>query len=325
MNKEELDPRVLAFDEGRRLAETSAQGQLSDCAGGGWRYITPQPLVNGVARLSLRARPDDGAAQVTEALVGEALELLWEQGDWARVRTVHDRYLGWVKAAALQTGQAPAAAQTTDAQTTDTQTTDAQSTRPEMTVTALRAHAFAGPKVSRAIVAELSLGARVWQGAGEVVEEDGRRWVPVLLPGGQAAYVQEVCFTPLAGTDPAAFALRFLETPYVWGGRSAWGLDCSGLTQVVYGAFGVNLPRDADQQQAALTAVSGPRAGDLAFFPGHVGLMLDEKRMVHAAEGRRLNAVAADRPASLPASQPASQPSSHPPHEIRKKRQKTKK
>ncbi len=270
MSREELDPRVLAFDEGRRLAETAAQGQLSDLPGEGWRYVTPRPFINGAARLSLRAGPDEGAAQVTEALVGEALEALWEQSEWARVRTVHDRYLGWVRAAELQTAQAPDAA--------------------EMTVTALRAHAFAGPKVSRAIVAELSYGARVWRDEGDVVEENHRRWVPVLLPGGQAAYVQEVCFTPLAEQTVTDFALRFLETPYVWGGRSAWGLDCSGLTQLVYGAFGVQLPRDADQQQATLTAISEPRAGDLAFFPGHVGLMLDEKRLVHAnATNMRVN------------------------------------
>ena len=73
-----------------------------------------------------------------------------------------------------------------------------------------------------------------------------------------------------------------LGAPYVWGGRSAWGLDCSGLTQLAYAAEGRPLPRDADLQEAALTPVTQPRRGDLAFFPGHVGLMLDGRRMVHA-------------------------------------------
>ncbi|MFC6667030.1 C40 family peptidase [Deinococcus radiopugnans] len=90
------------------------------------------------------------------------------------------------------------------------------------------------------------------------------------------------CPFPLEDADPAALALRFLDTPYVWGGRSAWGLDCSGLSQLAFAAFGQFLPRDADQQQEALTVVTAPQRGDLAFFPGHVGVMLDGQRMVHA-------------------------------------------
>jgi cell wall-associated NlpC family hydrolase len=106
----------------------------------------------------------------------------------------------------------------------------------------------------------------------------------VLLPDGAAAWVQAVCFgpVPVPEGDVADFALRLLETPYVWGGRSAWGLDCSGLSQLAYAAFGRPLPRDADLQQEVLTGVKEPVRGDLAFFPGHVGIMLDERWMVHA-------------------------------------------
>lgn len=251
-----LDRRVWAVDPDRRWAEAALQDQLS----GEWTYVQPRPARAGAARVSLKARPEDMAAQVTEALPGEPLEALWDTGDgWQYVRTAHDRYLGWARASALVAGD-PGALQ----------------------VTVLRGHAFAGPKVSRAILAELSHGSRLTAGAAEGVTEDHRRWQPVVLPDGRDAWVQDVTLAPLTGTDPAAFALRFLETPYVWGGRSAWGLDCSGLTQVVYAAAGWALPRDADQQQAALTPVDVPQAGDLAFFPGHVGLMLDGRRMIHA-------------------------------------------
>lgn len=250
-----IDRRRVAVDEEKRLAEAEARGLLD----GDWNWVTPQPAQVSVPRLSLRARPEEAAPQVTEVLLGEALEVLWQEGDWARVRTVHDRYLGWAKLGGW----------------TEPQEVDVQ-------VTALRAHAFAGPKVSQPMVAELCFGAKLARGEGEVVEEDHRRWVPVRLPSGEAAYVQEVCFAPLYTQEVTTFALRFLDTPYVWGGRSAWGLDCSGLTQLVYAANGVILPRDADQQQQFLTATDTPQAGDLAFFAGHVGLMLDDKRMLHA-------------------------------------------
>lgn len=262
-----LDSRTDAFDEQTRQAEEVLRGRLNS----NWNFVKPKPFTAGNRRLSLRARPDEQAAQVTEALPGEEMAFLWMQGDWARVRTAHDGYLGWVKQAEIQTalkrGQV----------------------YPALKVTALRAHAFAGPKVSQPILAELSLGAWVWRGNAEVVEQDHHRWVPVILPGGQEAWVQEVCFDPRPEKDVTALALRFLETPYVWGGRSAWGLDCSGLTQVVYAAFGKSIPRDADQQRAFLPPVQTPQAGDLAFFPGHVGLMLDARRMVHSnATGMRV-------------------------------------
>ncbi|WP_216317684.1 C40 family peptidase [Deinococcus aestuarii] len=254
-----LDPRLHAFDPARRLAEEALRGRLT---GEGWRYLTPRAGWVGRARLSLRARPGADAPQVTEALPGEVLEVVEvREGGWAWVRTRHDGYLGWAQVAGLTFTPPPGEA---------------------LTVAALRGHAFAGPRVSRAVVAELCLGARLGRRPGEVVTEGGRRWVPVWLPDGGEAWVGEGVLSPAPVADAADFALRLLETPYVWGGRSAWGLDCSGLTQLTYAALGRALPRDADQQQAALEAVGVPERGDLAFFPGHVGVMLDSRRMVHA-------------------------------------------
>lgn len=251
------DSRTHAYQPDSRLAEDALRGQLSE---GEWTYITPRPMTSA-HRLSLRSGPRADASQVSEALPGEALELLWEDSEgWAYVRTLHDRYLGWTPAAGL----------------TGPQHGDL------LTVTALRAHAYAGPKVSQPIVGELCLGAGIKRAPGETVTEGGRRWLPVSLADGTDAWVGEATLSPIPEADPAALALRFLDTPYVWGGRSAWGLDCSGLTQLVFGAFGQPIPRDADQQQEFLSAVERPQRGDLTFFPGHVGLMLDERRMVHA-------------------------------------------
>ncbi|SEJ61517.1 NlpC/P60 family protein [Deinococcus reticulitermitis] len=250
------DPRLQAHDARRRWAQPPAPP--------GWRELTPTPAW-ARARLSLRAHPEEDAAQVSEALPGEALEQLAVDGAWTWVRTAHDRYLGWGRADGVTLTRPPG----------------------DLTVTALRAHAYAGPRVSRPRVAELCFGARLGRAPGEAVTEKGRRWCPVTLPDGEEAWVQEVIVSPLPRPfDVGTFARRFLEVPYVWGGRSAWGLDCSGLTQLVYAAWSRPLPRDADQQEAALRRLAPsqepPQPGDLAFFEGHVGLMLGERELLHA-------------------------------------------
>ena len=85
-------------------------------------------------------------------------------------------------------------------------------------------------------------------------------------------------------TDAAGVALRFLGAPYLWGGRESLGLDCSGLVQQALAACGKACPRDTDMQAGIGVAVApGDLArGDLVFWKGHVGMMLDAERMVHA-------------------------------------------
>jgi cell wall-associated NlpC family hydrolase len=84
--------------------------------------------------------------------------------------------------------------------------------------------------------------------------------------------------------DPAAAALQYLNAPYLWGGRDSLGIDCSGLVQQAHAACGHALPRDSDQQAAlGATVEAGALArGDLVFWRGHVGLMLDPATLLHA-------------------------------------------
>jgi len=99
-------------------------------------------------------------------------------------------------------------------------------------------------------------------------------------------YVHQRHLQPSVESDFVSVAERFLGTPYVWGGKTAAGLDCSGLVQTALEAVGKSAPRDTDMMEKALgeqAALSeGRRRGDLIFWKGHVGVMLDEGRLLHA-------------------------------------------
>lgn len=112
--------------------------------------------------------------------------------------------------------------------------------------------------------------------------------------------------------DLIAAARHFVDKPYVWGGRGGAGIDCSGLVQRGLAAIGIAAPRDGDMQMAALGDAlpddAGHQAGDLVFFPGHVGIMIDDATMIHATVhfGRTVIEPLADVVARVDEDHPAS-------------------
>ena len=254
----EPDTRIHVVDTDRRVVEPALAERFP-----GLRVLTPRSAwVTG--HLSLQARPETRATLVTEALHGEALELLEELNcGWAWVRTLHDGYLGYVH---LQAGEV----------------SDAAPERP-VTVTVPRTFLFAAPSIKSEVLSRPGRGASFTALEPAAVHFGDYRWWRVAYRG-QDAYLHAAATIPLK-PDVGTFTAAYLHTPYLWGGRSAWGLDCSGLAQLWAGkdaAGQSRLPRDADQQQTATQPVEMPLAGDLAFFPGHVGIMLGERRMLHA-------------------------------------------
>ena len=227
------------------------------------RFVSPTAQCVLPERVFLRAAPQPDGETVNELLYLEPVLVYDRVGEWLRVARQRDGYLGWLAASAL-TQQLP---------------------EPSHRFTAPRGHVFARPTVASERLFELAFGGKLH------VEGENDGWAQVVFGRDERGYVKASLLEPLTAPRPAPspqavtdFAKRFLETPYSWGGVSAWGLDCSGLVQTVYGAFGVSLPRDADQQSCCgvEAGLSDAQPGDLLFFPGHVALSLGGTRFIHA-------------------------------------------
>ena len=203
---------------------------------------------------AVRRKPEPASEQVDQLLFGEDFDMLEIIGGWAFGRARRDGYVGFVEVAQL----APRGA--------------AQTHR----VAAISTYAFAEPNIRATPSGPLSLGSLVAAGEeeGGYVRVEGGGWIPArhLAPIGAFE------------TDFVDVAERFLGAPYVWGGRQSVGLDCSALVQQALAACGRALPRDTDLQAKTGRAVglAELQRGDLVFWRGHVAIMLDATRIIHA-------------------------------------------
>src|SRR6185436_11892559 len=234
-----FDPRITPARPD--LAAAHLRGKVK---AGNFVEGTVQEVVVGIA--PVRDAPSHGATQVTEALRGERVTVYeTDEEGWAWGQLAADGYVGFLPAAALLTPDA----------------------EPTHKVAALRTFVFPGPSIKLPPTDALPLGAQV----AVASEQDS---FAVLASGG---FVPKNHLATLT-TDEADFvavAERFVGTPYLWGGKSSLGIDCSGLVQVALAACGVPCPRDSDMQEKALgkpTSLAGLQAGDLIFWKGHVAI-----------------------------------------------------
>ena len=198
---------------------------------------------------------DEAGERQNELLFGERLDVLEAEGGWAWGQARRDGYVGFVRTEAL----APAGE------------------APTHRVRALRTCGFAKPDLKARLIALVSMNSLVR--AGET--RDG------YVDAGEAGWIHASHLAPIGvfESDFVAVAERYLGAPYLWGGRSSLGLDCSGLVQSALQAIGRACPRDADQQLAAFADAGGRedlKRGDLVVWKGHIGLMLDGQRLLHA-------------------------------------------
>jgi cell wall-associated NlpC family hydrolase len=239
-----LDPRAHVFRGD--FADVALAGELA-----AHHYVEPVAMRCTAARTALRKAGDAGATAVSELLCGEDFDLFDISGDWAFGRSAADRYTGWVALAAL----------------------DEPGPAPTHRISARVAPVFASADIKAPVLRELPFGARVAGDAGEKF---------LALAGGGFVHLRHIAPPP---ATPIEVARLFTGAPYLWGGRTPLGVDCSGLVQAALAATGTACPRDSDQQLAALgTAVAFAEraAGDLVFFPGHVGILATRDRLFHA-------------------------------------------
>lgn len=239
-----LDHRVFAFR--RDLADVALAGDYAAAA-----YAQPSAAGCRTARTMVRAAPHLDAGACSELLRGEPFQAMEIGSEWAWGYCGIDRYVGYVPTSAI----GPAIAAT-------------------HRVSAASALLFSSADVRSAHSGELPFGS--------LVTSRGRDGAFHLVDGG---LMHERHLLPIASivADWVETAKLFLGAPYLWGGRTRWGIDCSGVVQMALGAAGLCVPRDSDMQFAMLgSAVGEPRRGDLAFFPGHVGIMVDEANLLHA-------------------------------------------
>lgn len=215
------------------------------------RFVEGKRFIIAKGRASLRTRPNENASQDSELLFGQGFTVYDRNDGWAWGQACDDQYVGYVKEAVL-----------------------AHPFAVDCKVTALLAPVFSCADLKTPVVDLLPMNAGV-----PVLETQGD-YINV-GPG----FVHKRHLVPLVEKDFAEVAERFLGAPYVWGGKTVAGLDCSGLVQVALQAVGKAAPRDSDMMEQSLgqeVALSDISRGDLVFWKGHVGVMLDRCRLLHA-------------------------------------------
>lgn len=224
------------------------------------RYVAGTAAKVSAPVVALRPRPELAAGIDTELLFGETLRVLDRAGGWAWVKADFDGYVGYVPETDISEGGAPAT----------------------HVVAAPRTFAYTGADLRTPAAFALSAGSQLTV-TGET-ETRGTRYLT--LADGQSVVASHCAPAgqPIAD-DYVSIALRFLETPYLWGGRSGFGIDCSALVQISMMMAGRQAPRDSDMQASGLGVTidrSELRRGDLVFWKGHVAIMEDNETIVHA-------------------------------------------
>jgi cell wall-associated NlpC family hydrolase len=249
-----LDPRLNAFRPD--LADARLRGKVSapryaECA--------KAQCVTAVADLRRAPRPDSPVD--TQILYGETVDVFETVEGWCWVQAHDDKYVGYLADTALTS----------------------RITAPTHIITAPRTFLYPGPDMKLPAEAALSIGSRI--SVTGKAETRGTQYLT--LANGGAVIAAHAAPPGQNFTDPVSIAGRLIETPYLWGGRSGHGIDCSGLVQMAYAQCGVPLQRDTGMQRhtagRALENGADLQRGDLVFWSGHVAMMADPQTILHAS------------------------------------------
>ncbi len=230
-----------------RVAASHLQGQVQADA-----YVVGDPASIADAVVDLCRAP--AGLRERQLLLGNPVSVYEIRDGWAFVQSSLDQYVGYIRVAAL-----------------------GAATTPTHRVGTFATHAYAGEDIKSGDLMALPFGARI-----AVTAERSKFYE---TPQG---YIPKKHLRPLDRpfTDPATVAQLHFGVPYLWGGNSTRGIDCSGLVQAALLACDIACPGDSDLQRAALgaelDAVTPLQRGDLLFWKGHVGMMVDADTLIHA-------------------------------------------
>jgi hypothetical protein len=247
-----FDPRLTPARPD--LAAAHLRGQIEAS-----RYVEGRAMRVSAGTADLRHAPSPDAPLDTQALFGETVTLYEDHEGFGWVQLESDGYVGYIAMAALSDGW----------------------NAPDRRVKVNRTFVYPGP--------DLKLPPRDALPLGSAVRVKAMRDLFAQIDDAAFVYADHLAPMDMKEPDFAAVAERFLHVPYLWGGKTSFGIDCSGLVQVSLGAAGIKAPRDTDLQEKALgrplsfdDSLSVLRRGDLVFWRGHVGIMRDETMLLHA-------------------------------------------
>jgi cell wall-associated NlpC family hydrolase len=250
------DARLHAFRSD--LADDRLRGEVA-----AERFVAGRSARIVAAVADIRKAPAPDAGVNTQALFGADVRVFERAAGWAWIQAEGDGYVGYVVEAVLGVREA----------------------EPTHLVAAPRSFLYPGPDLKLSRSGELSMGSAVT--VAGYAETRGTRYA--LLPSGEALVAGHLRPIGEAATDYVAVAETLLYTPYLWGGVSGFGIDCSGLVQLAMRMAGRNVLRDTDMQAESIgepvepaPGFSGLRRGDLVFWKGHVAIMTDAENMIHA-------------------------------------------
>ncbi|MAK64852.1 MAG: hydrolase Nlp/P60 [Maricaulis sp.] len=248
----QLDPRLTPARPD--LAAAHLKGQVE-----AERFVEPVDWQCHIPAAPIRRTPSPTGAMDDQLLCGEVFAVLEEVEGWGWGFSRADGYVGWVDLGGFTHAVLPV----------------------NRKISVLRTYVFSEPDIKTAPECLLSLNALIDAGErrGRFLAAKGLGWV---IEAHTAALDEHAA-------DFVAVSEAFLGAPYLWGGKESLGLDCSGLVQMAMRAAGHDVPRDADQQEAALkarwpevTADPERQRGDVVFWPGHVGILTDSEHLLHA-------------------------------------------
>jgi cell wall-associated NlpC family hydrolase len=247
-----FDPRLTPARPD--LAAAHLRGQIEAA-----HYAEGREMQVSTGTADVRHAPSPDAPVDTQALFGEKVILYEDHEGFGWVQLESDGYVGYISMAALTGGWST----------------------PTHRVKVNRSFVYPGPDLKLPPRDALPLGATVCVQAiqGPFAEIDDAAFV----------FADHLITTDTKENDFAAVAERLLYVPYLWGGKTSLGIDCSGLVQVSLNATGIAAPRDTDLQEQALgkpldfgADLGDLRRGDLVFWRGHVGIMRDATTLLHA-------------------------------------------